>query len=312
MSMFYDKLNGKVKSISAGSVTLKLNRYKARKFYETNEVDITGDQTIFGQMFTGLKSTNPDRYLCKKDNRLFTVKLQGEGATDQGGPFRDVLFTAFEELQSSSLDLFIKSPNNKSEIGSMRDKYIINPSANLEIHYEMYTFLGRFMAFAICSGNSLNVNIHPVIWKLLLGQEIKFGEYETVDKMYYKFISDLEKTCAMMKSAEEFENSFDLFFTIQISNGTEKELLPNGKNIKLDFSNKEKFIELAKKERINEFDNQIKKIKCGLYEVLNESLLQLLTWRELEELVCGKPTLDVSVLKGKTNYEVNKYSVIIY
>ncbi len=35
-------------------------------------------------------------------------------------------------------------------------------------------------------------------------------------------------------------------------------------------------------------------------------LLKLLSWKEIETLVCGKPILDVELLKSNTVYRVNK------
>ena len=45
------------------------------------------------------------------------------------------------ELQSEYLDLFIKTPNNKNNLGESRDKYIINPNANRNIHKKPMNFL---------------------------------------------------------------------------------------------------------------------------------------------------------------------------
>ena len=110
-------------------------------------------------------------YRAKRDNRLFVVTVSGEGATDYGGPYRDILSTASEELHSNYLDLFIKSPNHKNEIGSLRDKYIINPGAKSALQLEMYVFIGFLMGYAICSGYLLNLNLHAAIWKLIINQK---------------------------------------------------------------------------------------------------------------------------------------------
>jgi len=40
----------------------------------------------------------------------------------------------------------------------------------------------------------------------------------------------------------------------------------------------------------------------GLYEVLPEHLLTLLTWEELEDRVCGRKDFDVELLKRNTTY----------
>ena len=83
-----------------------------------------------------------------------------------------------DELQSDYLDLFIKTPNNASNLGKLRDKYIINPNLFENIHKKAYEFIGKLMAMAITSGEMLNLNLHPIIWKIILEDEINFEEYE--------------------------------------------------------------------------------------------------------------------------------------
>jgi E3 ubiquitin-protein ligase HERC2 len=252
-------------------------------------------------MYQKMKTVDSKIYCSLKDNRLFQVNLVGEGATDYGGPYRDVFHAICEELQSNSLDLFIKSPNNKSEVGSYRDRYIINPSANLEIHSNMYKFLGHLMGNALCTGNMLNLVIHPFIWKLLIESEVKFSDFETIDVMFYKLITDIEKIDC---TQQQFDDMYDITFSIQLSNGKEVELLPGGRNLSVSIANKNKFVELAKACRLSEFNKQIANLREGLYKVIPDSIIQYLTSRELEEIICGKPTINLAHLKLKTVYEV--------
>jgi len=63
---------------------------------------------------------------------------------------------------------------------------------------------------------------------------------------------------------------------------------------------------LVEKVRLNEFKRQIEAIRRGLSLIIPEGLLNLLTWRELETMVCGKPILDVELLRQNTIYRVKK------
>ena len=228
--------------------------------------------------------------------------MAGLGATDYGGPYRDVWSTAYDELQSNSINLFIKTPNNKNEVGSRRDRYIPNPTANLEINYDMYEFLGKLMGYAICSGTLINMNIHPIVWKLLLSTEITFEEYETIDKMFYNLIKNIENNTL---EQEEFQQSIDLCFTVQLSDGKEVELENGGKYISVTYENRDRFVKNAIRARLDEFKNQIKFIKKGLYAVIPENILVIINWKELEISVCGKPSLNIDHLKANTIYGVN-------
>ena len=55
--------------------------------------------------------------------------------------------------------------------------------------------------------------------------------------------------------------------------------------------------------RVNEFKKQIEYIKKGFNSVISSSIFQVLNWRQLEELVCGKNKLDVKALKRNTKYD---------
>ncbi len=54
------------------------------------------------------------------------------------------------------------------------------------------------------------------------------------------------------------------------------------------------------KARLNEADSQIQAIKKGLCKFIPESLLKLLTYKELERLVCGVNTVNLELLKANT------------
>ena len=59
-------------------------------------------------------------FFMDKGGRLFTVALQGEFASDQGGPYHEVISSLCKELSEESVDLFIKSPNNRNDTGDYK------------------------------------------------------------------------------------------------------------------------------------------------------------------------------------------------
>jgi E3 ubiquitin-protein ligase HERC2 len=87
-----------------------------------------------------------------------------------------------------------------------------------------------------------------------------------------------------------------------LSSGEEVELIENGKNINLSLENKKLYVELVEKTRLNEGKIQIDAIRSGLEQVIPIGILKLISWNEIEMLVCGKPILDVELLKENTVY----------
>lgn len=303
LNLFNDKLDKLKVVVNPAEKSIDISRIKAAKFYESNTVDSMGTSTVFGQLFQKMKKYPIKNYLSQPDNRLFVVNLLGEGSTDYGGPYRDVLTTICDELQSKYLDLFIQTPNHKNEIGLLRDKWIPNPSAKKAVHQDMYFFIGCMLGHAVSSGHLLSLNLHPLVWSKILSPNTGvFGDFESVDKLFFKYINEIEKTQA--KTEEEFNEFYpELNFSILLSDESEIELTRGGKNKKVTLSNKAEFVELAKKWRLSEFNLQVESIRAGLTNVIPENILSLLMGKELEELACGKQLLNVTILKQFTEYQ---------
>ena len=300
---------------------VEVDRFKANIFYDKfnddtkNQIsDLEFNQTIFGQVYQSFGKTKGEDFFIQKGKRLFIVCLKNEYASDSGGPYHEVISRMCSELQSDYLNMFIKTPNNKHDIGLLRDKYIPNPQATREINEKTYEFLGRIMASSVSSGEALDLNLHPVVWKALLGNEITFYEYENIDYTFYSLINNLEKELREYEEKKEntkiknineinFEDYYKLNFIIKNSNEADIELKPEGEKIQVTYENLKEYISLSKKMRINEFVKQIEFIKSGFNSVIPSSIFQVLNWKQLEELVCGKNKLDIRDLKKHTKYE---------
>jgi len=265
LSILWEKIERLRISVNPNDYPITLNRMKAVKFYEKGISDTNGENTLFKQLFSKMKKFPLKNYLCKKSERLFRVYFKGEGASDMGGPYRDLFSNISEEMHSDYLDLFIRTPNNKNEIGNFRDKFIPKPSSKSTIHQECYFFISCLIASAIASGQLMSLNLHPLVWKMMLNRKVTFNEFDSIDKHFCKIMSDLEK-CDMDKiiTEEEFAETFDLYFTILLSDKTEIDLIPNGKKTKVTLENKNKYIVLAKAERLREFKFQVESMRYGL------------------------------------------------
>ena len=64
-----------------------------------------------------------------------------------------------------------------------------------------------------------------------------------------------------------------------------------------------RIIYVVKITRLNEIKNQIECIKNGLFSAISKNIIQILTWKQLEEMVCGKNKLDIKEFKAHTVYE---------
>ena len=287
---------------------LRINRFKAKKFIDKGKPDILGEHTVWGQAFQFLRLYPPKIFRKKKvdkknmnsdrNNKLFNVSFTGEGSVDAGGPYRECLSTIYSELQSSALSLFIPTPNQKSDNGSFREKWTVNPGAVNNTELEMFKIFGGMMGFAIRTGEFFNMDLCSIFWKSILGIEKDKKDLEKFDKYCTQFLDNIE----FNNDKESFKPYTEYKFVTNLSNGTEVELCENGNNRNLSLENKKEFIELLLKTRLNEGNVQIQSIRNGLEQVIPFGLLKLLSWNELEMLVCGKPILDIELLKENTQY----------
>ena len=128
------------------------------------------------QLYRNLKYTKPGYFLKGKDSNLFKVCLEGENAIDAGGPFREIITTAFEELMSPYLDLFIPTPNNTSKAGSDRDKYTINPQSKSENQLKIFEFLGKMLGYVISSELFMPITLPSFVYKQILDLPIEIKD----------------------------------------------------------------------------------------------------------------------------------------
>ena len=308
--IFWDTKNESIQyylentSYTSSPGELKINRMKVRKFIDKGKPDLLGENTIFGAMFQHLRNYNFKIFRKKKESgnnnssKLFTVNFVGEASIDAGGPYRECLSQAFSELQSSALSLFIPSPNQKNESGSFREKWVVNPGANSIIELEMYKVFGGLIGYAIRTGEFINMDLPSIFWKSLLEVPKDRKDLEMIDKYAIQFLDDINR----ISDKDQFTLYSDYKFTTILSNGSEVPIIENGRNIDLTLENKKNYIELVEQTRLNEGQIQIDSIRNGLEQVIPVGILKLISWNELEMLVCGKPILDIELLKENTLY----------
>ena len=99
------------------------------------------------------------------ESKFMEAIFMGEGSEDAGGPFRDALESMASELMSPVLPLLIKSSNNRNDSGSFRECYILNPEPTTPATANMYQCLGRLFGFCFMSGQPLQLNLAPFVWK---------------------------------------------------------------------------------------------------------------------------------------------------
>ncbi|XP_069780317.1 probable E3 ubiquitin-protein ligase HERC1 isoform X3 [Narcine bancroftii] len=254
------------------------------------------NKPIFIQIAKQVEQLNASE--LRLPSRAWKVKLIGEGADDAGGVFDDTITEMCQELETGVVDLLITTPNGIAEVGSNRDRFLLNPSANTKNHLQQFKFLGILMAVAIRTKKPLDLHLAPLVWKQLCCIPLTSEDLEEVDLLY---IRNLYGILHLDDSGITEENFLEMIpldsFVGQSADGRIVPIIPGGSSIPLTFGNRKEYVERAIKYRLHEMDQQVAAIRQGMSAIVPVPLLSLLTERQLEQLVCGMPEVNVDTLK---------------
>jgi hypothetical protein len=73
---------------------------------------------------------------------------------------------------------------------------------------------------------------------------------------------------------ELFESTFNETFVVELSDGNVVELIPDGKEKKVEYEDRRKYADLLLKARLSEMDKQIDKVKEGICKIVPGSILK--------------------------------------
>jgi hypothetical protein len=203
--------------------------------------------------------------------------------------------------------LLIPSPNSRSQTGDDRNKLVLNPGLLLdvgEIALVQARVLGQLLGIAIRSKCCLNLDLSSVIWKSLLGVPLVPSDLASFDYTAWRSLQFVDPSSDLPFTEEEFDEYLGyLNWTTVLSDGrTQVELRNNGANMRVTYAQRHEYAARAIAARLSESALLLSCIREGLLSVIPRQCLRLLSWRELELRVCGRPTVDLSVLESHTVY----------
>jgi len=280
-----------------------VNRHRAAK--ERTDRRAKSKHSIFAQLHAQLQVV--DVALLKRRDRAFKVKFAGEGADDYGGPYREVFTTICSELQNESiLPLLLQTPNGQHNLGSNRDRFVMQPASTGTDELQWHEFLGVLMGISLLQKDTvLGINLCSVFWKQLVQELADATDLAAFDEM----------VCQSLQKIEHIENEGideDLFsdlifevFTAQLSNGVEVEICDGGSEIDVTWHNRKRYCDFVLKARLREGRTQTHAVLRGLSSILPVRLFPLFSHREFELMVCGTPDIDIADLKRHTRFGVS-------
>jgi alpha-tubulin suppressor-like RCC1 family protein len=223
------------------------------------------------------------------------VSFHGEEGIDAGGPRRELFQLLIRQVfdPASEYGLFTEIPDTPYSW--------FNP-AFLPGSDREYFLVGLLLGLAIYNGVTLDLHFPPVVFKKLLGRPGTFLDLKIANPL---LASSLEKVLEYDQDDLEdvmcltWEATYESFGEAQTA-----ELAPGGKGKLVTQKNKYEYVAAY----VNWFLNlsiaaSFREFLRGFVTVVNGASLILFRPDELEQLVCGTPSLDFKELEKVTLYD---------
>ena len=297
--------------------------------------------SLFGQLWRELRAHPVNSYsinythpMDDGQSRAFKVKFEGEGVDDYGGPYRDVFQILCEELQrvrgghtnedlaessdskrTSFLPLLVPTANWTAGECEERYKFTFNPNFNSAVGMDFFLFLGQFVGIAMRSKITLDLALPSFIWKVVLQEILTEEDLRSFDMTFYNFIAHLSELNIKIKGGNGSDAATqkqavldaqdllqDLSWTITSMSGASVDLIDTERN-NVEVEELDLYLEKAVRWKLCESASQIQMFRQGILDVVPSSAIAMLSWWELEALVCGSKVVDVKRLQENTEYD---------
>jgi E3 ubiquitin-protein ligase NEDD4 len=176
----------------------------------------------------------------------------------------------------------------------------INPMSGFcnEEHLRYFHFCGRLFAKALFDRQIVNAHLVSNLYKHILGWPVTTDDLESLD-------SDVHQNLLKLLDMDDV-GVIDLDFTASINvlgEHKEEELKPGGASCAVVNDNLEEYLGLQCQYRLmNRVAEQTKHLLQGFYDVIDEPLLSVFDFQELELLLCGLPDIDVKDWRANSEY----------
>jgi E3 ubiquitin-protein ligase HERC2 len=282
--------------------TVTVNRRRALK--ERLDRRTRTKNSVFVQLHNQIRAL--DRRELMRRERAFKVKFAGEAADDHGGPYREVFTVLASELHREDvLPLLLLCPNGQHNLGSNRDRFLLNPGSSSAEQLAYFEFLGMVLGFALLQKETaVTLSLCSVVWKQLVHEPLDVHDLAGFDEMMAQSLHKLDEIQNEGIGPDDFDELIFESFTTVLSHGAEAPLCEGGADMPVTFHNRRRYCELVRKVRLEEGRLQAQTVLKGINTMVPASLLPLFTHREIELMVCGAPDIDLAVLRQHTRYGV--------
>lgn len=273
-----------------------LLKYINMKIYDKSNDNtplVISRENILEESFNQFKTTN--ELDLKRGMHIFFVD---EVAQDVGGVYREWYNCLFKDIFSALQNFFYECPNK----GLGKNTYLISnssPTFHKDDELKYYEFIGKVIAKALFDKITININLNYILIKQLLKRSLSL-----TDIAYYDI--DLFTSLSSILSNKQLEPVLPFTWNIRNENGEliDIELVPNGRNVYVDESNKKQFV--AKVINLIAYDSVKPKLTAllkGFDSVISNDIISIFSPEEFDFILSGQTLIDLEDWKRNTVYK---------
>jgi hypothetical protein len=294
-------------SRSSSKFELRLNRGKAREFFRDRNSSL--GKPLFWQLVEEFEK-NPTRVdLINKagSDPPWKVNLEGEGASDMGGPGRETFTEVILEIGNPALGLFIPSPNMRNGIGRQQDLLIPNPDCDSRRERHFY-YAGVLFSMCFIAKLLVPLQIVPFVWNALSGRSVTRQDIVDMDVEFGRVIQTVLSGDPESESEQRFATLASMNYEVRDSTGKMVPLIAGGSSVPLTMDRRLEFVERAMQFRVKEFKAPLDALRNGFFRFFNEPVARIMMPADLESFVCGRRGCAVDQLKKLCEFSDSRES----
>ena len=257
-----------------------------------NPIVVVNKQNVFEESYNAFNKQSINLA------RPLNIRFSNENNEDEEGLYRIWYQSMFKDAMSPNKKLFLVNPYQTIEPNNI----MIHPKyPGMKMEY--YEFIGKFIIKTVVDMIRIrNFVINKFQLKLIKKHQIVLDDLKYYNLDLYqklKYINDTTVTGNKQLESIRFIHSTQINGVNQ-----EIELATNGKNISLNDQNKNIFIsKIIYVEAIMPYEEQIKYIQKGLFQILGEGVQGVFTVEEMNFMLTGQEDIDLRDLKENIVYK---------
>ncbi|ETM56163.1 hypothetical protein L914_00801 [Phytophthora nicotianae] len=240
-------------------------------------------------------------FCCLDDNdtrAVVRIDFAAETGVDAGGVHREWFSLVTELVINPCLGVFVCT-NHETQT------YFFNVNSKQwigEEHLAFYFAFGRLIGRALLEGEVIGFHFAPALLKTILGVPITFHDFESFDPVTYKSL----KWTLEHEGADKLGLDFTATRKDAVGNLVTVKLVPNGDDISVTDENKHEFAERWLQYFLLEcVSDQLYVFLKGLYQVIPREVFMLFDAEELDYILCGCDSIDVTDWEAHTRCSRN-------